>query len=143
MATAVKFQAFPEHLAEKVHNLGADTLKVALSNDAPSAAADAVLADLTSHLGTGNGYTSGGTAITITSSAQSGGVYKLVGNDVVFTASGGTIGPFRYVIVYNDTPASPADPLIQYYDYGSSITLNDGETFTTDFDQTNGILQIS
>ena len=133
MASAVKFQAFVEHVAEKVHNLGADTLKILLSNDAPSASADAVKADLTSELGTANGYTSGGSAVTITASAQSAGTYALQGSDLVFTASGGTIGPFRYAVLYNDTPASPADPLIQYWDYGSSITLQDGETFTVDF----------
>jgi hypothetical protein len=133
MAAFVKFQAFPEHLAEKVHNLGADTLKILLSVDAPSAAADAVKADLTSELAGGNGYTAGGATVTITSSAQSGGTYSLVGNDVVFTASGGTIGPFRYAVLYNDTPTSPADPLIGYWDYGSSISLLDGETFTVDF----------
>lgn len=143
MATFVKFQAFTEHLAEGVHNLGSNTLKVLLSNGAPDAAADAVKADLPSELGTSGGYTSGGSAITITSSAQSAGTYKLVGNDVVFTASGGTIGPFRYTVMYNDTPTSPADPLISYWDYGSSITLADGETFTVDFDATNGILQIA
>jgi hypothetical protein len=132
MASFVKFQAFVEHLAEKVHNLGADTLKILLSNDAPSAANDAVKGDLTSELSTGGGYTSGGSTVTITSSAQSGGTYSLVGNDVVFTASGGTIGPFRYAILYNDTPTSPADPLIGYWDYGSSITLADPETFTVD-----------
>ena len=133
MASAVKFQAFVEHVAEKVHNLGADTLKILLSNDAPSASADAVKADLTSELGTANGYTSGGSAVTITASAQSAGTYALQGSDLVFTASGGTIGPFRYAVLYNDTPTSPADPLIQYWDYGSGITLQDGETFTVDF----------
>lgn len=142
MAAFNKIQAFVEHLAEKVHNLGADTLKILLSNDAPSAAADAVKADLTSELGTGNGYTSGGTAVTISSSAQSGGTYKLVGSNVVFTASGGSIGPFRYAVLYNDTPTSPADPLIGWWDYGSGISLNDGETFTVDLDDTNGILQL-
>lgn len=131
MATFTKFNAFVEHLAEKVHNLGADTLKVMLTNSAPSAS-NTVKADLT-EISAGNGYTAGGSAVTITSSAQSAGTYSLVGNDVVFTASGGSIGPFRYAVLYNDTPTSPADPLIGWWDYGSSITLADGETFTVDF----------
>lgn len=143
MASFNKFQAFVEHLAEKVHNLGADTLKVLLANDAPSAANDAVKADLTSELGTGGGYTSGGTAASISSSAQTSGTYKLVLADVVFTASGGTIGAFQYAVLYNDTPTSPADPLIGYWDYGSSITLADGETFTWNADPTNGILTLA
>lgn len=135
MASFVKFYAFVENIYEKVHNLGADTLKVMLTNTAPNVSTNAVKADIT-EITAGNGYTAGGTAVTITSSAQSGGTYSLVGNDVVFTASGGTIGPFRYAILYNDTPTSPADPLIGYWDYGSSITLADGEPFTVDFGAT-------
>lgn len=141
MATFNKFQAFVENLAEKVHNLGSDTLKVMLTNSAP-VATNTVLANLT-EISAGNGYTAGGATVTITASSQTSGTYKLVGNDVVFTASGGTIGPFRYVVLYNDTPTSPADPLIGWYDYGSSITLNAGETFTVDFDGTNGILTVA
>ena len=131
MASFVKFQCFVENLAEKVHNLGADTLKVYLSNDAPVAASDTVKADVT-EISTGNGY-SGPLTLTVTSSAQSSGTYSLVANDPsVITASGGTVGPFRYVVLYNDTPTSPADPVIGYWDYGSAITLQDGETFTID-----------
>lgn len=122
---------FVEAVAEKKHNLGADTLKILLALSAPSASLDAVKADLTDELGTGNGYTSGGSAVTITSSAQSGGTYSLVGNDLVFTASGGSIGPFRYAVLYNDTAAN--DELIGYWDYGSNLTLADTETLTVDF----------
>lgn len=141
MVAALKHQQFVEDVAEKIHNLGADTIKVLLTNTAP-AAANATKSALT-EISAGNGYTAGGTAATISSSAQSGGTYKLVLADVVFTASGGSIGPFRYAVVYNDTPTSPADPLIQSYDYGSSITLADGETFTVDFDATNGVLTLA
>lgn len=141
MAAFNKFQAFVEHLAEKVHNLGADTLKVMLTNTAP-VATNTVKADIT-EISAGNGYTAGGTAATISSSAQTSGVYKLVLADVVFTASGGSIGPFRYAVLYNDTPTSPADPLIGWLDYGSSITLAAGETFTTDFDASAGVLTIT
>lgn len=141
MATFNKFNVFVEDLAEKVHNLGSDTLKVALTNSAPSAA-NTVFANIT-EISAGNGYTAGGTAASISSSAQTSGTYKLVLADVVFTASGGSIGPFRYVVLYNDTPTSPADPLIGYYDYGSSISLNTGETFTVDFDGSNGVLTLA
>jgi hypothetical protein len=127
-----------EHLAEKVHNLGSDTLTVALTNTAPSAA-NSVLADITQI-----SYTNcSARALTISSSAQTSGTYKLVIADLVLTASGGSVGPFRYVVVYNDTPTSPADPLICYFDYGSSITLAAGETLTIDFDGTNGLLQLA
>lgn len=141
MAAFNKFNSFVEHLAEKVHNLGSDTLKVMLTNSAPSAS-NTVKADLTD-ISAGNGYTAGGTAVTVTSSAQSGGTYKLVGNDIVFTAAGGSIGPFRYAVLYNDTPTSPADPLIGYWDYGSNVTLADTESLTVDFNGTDGILQLA
>jgi hypothetical protein len=141
MASFNKIQAFAEHVYEGVHNLGSNTLKVLLTNDAPSAAADAVKADLTSELSTANGYTAGGTAPSISSSAQTSGTYKLVLADSVFTASGGTLGPFRYAILYDDTATN--NELIGYWDYGSSITLQDGETFTVDFDATNGVLQLA
>lgn len=141
MATFNKFNQFVEDLAEKVHNLGSDVLKVALTNTVPLAT-NTVFANLT-EISAGNGYTAGGTAATISASAQSSGTYKLTLADVVFTASGGSIGPFRYVVLYNDTPTSPADPLIGWYDYGSSISLNTGETFTVDFDGSNGVLTLA
>jgi hypothetical protein len=138
MASFTKFNSFVEALAEKTHNLGSDTLKVVLTNSAP-AAANTVLADIT-QIANGNGYTTGGTAATISSSAQTSGTYKLVLADVTFTASG-SMGPFRYAVLYNDTATS--DELIGYWDYGSSITLAASETFTVDFDATNGVLQIA
>lgn len=142
MATFNKFNSFVEHVAEKVHNLGADTLKVMLTNTAP-VAGNSVFADLVD-ITAGSGYTAGGTATTITSSAQTSGTYKLVITDVVFTAAGGTIGPFRYAVLYNDTPASaPVKPLIGWYDYGSALSLLTTETLTVDFDATNGVLTIA
>jgi hypothetical protein len=141
MSAFNKFNQFVEDLAEKVHNLGADTIKVLLTNTAP-VAGNNVKADLT-EISAGNGYTAGGTQATIASSAQSGGTYKLVLSDVTFTAAGGTIGPFRYAVLYNDTPTAPADPLIGWYDYGSSITLTDGNSFLVDFDGTNGVLTLA
>lgn len=131
MAAATKFETFSEHLAEKVHNLDTDTVKIALSNTAPNAATNTVLANIT-EISAGNGYTAGG-ADTQNATSRSGGTTTVTAVDVVWTASGGSIGPFRYVVAYNDTPTSPADPLIEYWDYGSSITLADGETFTADF----------
>jgi hypothetical protein len=141
MATFNKFHAFVEHLAEGVHNLGADTLKVLLTNTAP-VATNTVRANLT-EIAAGNGYTAGGIAASITSSGQTGGTYKLVLGDVVITASGGSIGPFRYAVLYNDTPASPADPLIGWWDYGSALTLANGESITWDADPTNGVLTLA
>jgi hypothetical protein len=142
MATFNKFQAFVENLSEGVHNLGANTLKVMLVNSPAPLNTNSVKADLT-EISAGSGYTAGGGTPSITSSSQTSGTYKLVLGDVVFTASGGSIGPFRYAVLYNDTPTSPADPLIGWYDYGSSITLADGESLTVDFDPTNGVIQLT
>ena len=141
MATYNKIQAFVENLAEKVHDLGADTLKVALTNSAPLAT-NTVLTDIT-QIANGNGYTTGGSTTTQSSSAQSSGTYKLVLGDVVFTASGGSVGPFQYAVLYNDTPTSPADPLIAWWDYGSAVTLADGETFTFDASAVDGVIQLT
>ena len=141
MATFNKFESFVEYLAEGVFDLGADTLKVCLTNTAP-VSTNTVFANLT-EISTGNGYSAGGNTITTSSSAQTSGTYKLVLADSVFTASGGTIGPFRYATLYSDTPTSPADPLIGYWDYGSSITLQDTETFTVDFDASSGVLTLA
>ena len=129
-----------EHLAEKVHNLGADTLTVALTAAANApVAGNSVLADLTQI-----SYTNcSPRVLTISSSSQTAGVYKLVLADLVITATGGSVGPFRYVVIYNDTPTSPADPLIGFYDRGSDITLADGDSLTIDFSPTNGVLQIT
>lgn len=133
MAAAVKFEAFTEHLAKKIHDLHTDTVKILLAVDAPSASLDAVKADLTSELATANGYTLGGED-TLNTVSRSGGTSTVTATDVVWTASGGSIGPFRYVVAYNDTPASGTiDPLIEYWDYGSNVTLLTGETFTADF----------
>lgn len=138
MATFNKFNCFVEDLAEKVHNLGADQLTVALTAAANApVATNTVLANLTqatyTNLSTRN--------ITTTSSAQTSGTYKLVLTDLVLTSTGGSTGPFRYVVLYNSTAAG--GPLIGWYDYGSDITLASGETLTIDFDGTNGVLQLA
>jgi hypothetical protein len=130
MAAAIKFETFSEHLAEKVHNLDTDTIKIALSNTAPNAATNTVFANIT-EISAGNGYTAGGADVQ-NATSRTGGTTTVTAVDVVITASG-SVGPFRYVVAYNDTPTSPADPLIEYWDYGSSITLASGETFTADF----------
>jgi hypothetical protein len=139
MASYTKFQPFVERLAEKAFNLGSDTLKVLLCNTAP-VNTNAQKSDLT-EIGAGNGYSAGGTAASISSSAQTSGTYKLVLADVTFTASGGSIGPFRYAVLYDDTATN--DELIGFWDYGSSVTLAAGESFTVDFDGTNGVLTIA
>ena len=133
MATFNKYNVFSEHLAGGVHDLfGTDqTLKVMLSNTTPNASTHAVRADVT-ELSGGNGYTSGGVDID-NDGTRSSGTVTVTAVDKTITASGGSVGPFRYVVIYNDTPTSPADPLIGWYDYGSAITLASGESITIDF----------
>tara|TARA_Y100000004_G_scaffold167550_1_gene200190 strand:+ start:1460 stop:1891 length:432 start_codon:yes stop_codon:yes gene_type:complete len=143
MASFTKVNDFVVNLANAM-DLDSDTLKVALCNTDPTSGTNAA-AD-------GNGVLANVTEISYTNlsartlqnvtSTQTSGTYKLSADDLVLTASGGSVAPFRYVVIYNDTPTSPADPIIGYYDYGSSLTLNDGDTFTIDIG-TNGILTLT
>lgn len=133
-----KFNQFVEDCAKGVHNLATGALTVALTASANApVATNTVLANLTQV-----SYTNLSSRLcTTTSCVQTSGTLKLLIVDLVLTASG-TVATFRYVVLYNDTPTSPADPLIGWYDYGSDVTLQTGETFTIDFDGTNGVLTL-
>lgn len=135
MASFNKINSFVEFLAEKRINLGSDQLVIALTNTAHTSTWDE-LADLTqidyTNLSSRN--------ITTSASSQTSGTYKLVLNDLVLTASG-AVGPFRYIYIYDDTATN--DDLIGYYDYGSSISLASGDTFTINFDGSAGVLTIA
>jgi len=138
MADYVKFNSFVEALAEKKHDLGSDTLKIALcaAANAP-VAANSVLADLTEI-----DYTNCSSRdLTVSSSAQTSGTYKLVLADLTLTASGGAVGPFRYAVIYNDTAVNKE--LIGFYDYGSEVTLNAADQFVIDFDASTGVLTVA
>lgn len=137
MAAFNKFNSFVEAIAEKVHNLGSDTLTIALCATANAPiATNTQLSNLTQI-----SYTNcSARAITITSSAQSSGTYKLVLQDLVLTASGGNIAAFQYVVIYNDTATN--DELIGWYDYGTALTITSGNSFTIDFDAAAGVLTI-
>lgn len=134
-----KFNCFVEDLGRAKHNLDSDTLKVMLTNSAPSAA-NTVKGDIT-EISAGNGYSAGGTAVASNDYTQTSGTAKLTGTDVTFTASGGSIASWRYAVLYNDTSAT--DALIGYWDYGSSRVIASGESFPIDWDATNGILQVA
>ena len=129
MATFNKFETFVGDVGKKVHDLDADMLMVYLTNNLPDTAADSVKADLVG-ITEENGYT----AADITNTwSETTGTGTLGGTDVEWTATTGGFGPFQYVVLYNDTPTAPADPLVAWWDYGSSISCGDGEKFTVDF----------
>jgi hypothetical protein len=138
MATSAfnKFNSFTEALAEKVHNLGSDTLEVALTNTAP-VSTNTQLSNITQI-----SYTFlNARTVTVSGSAQTSGVYKLTITDKTLTSTGGSTGPFRYVVLFNQTATN--DELIGWYDYGSSITLGDGESLLLNFDDAAGVLTIT
>jgi hypothetical protein len=144
MATFVLINDWLANMVENA-DLESDQFVIALSNTAPGAEGTPPTGDGAGVLAnvTEVSYVSCSTRnITTTSSSQTAGTYSLILVDLVLTSSG-TVGPFRYVYVYDDTVTVPADPLICYYDYGSSITLNNTETLTIDFDGTNGLFQLS
>ena len=138
MASYVKYQKGVEALVEGI-NAGSDAWKIALSNRAPVVATDATLADAV-EISAGNGYTAGGNAATTTSSSQTSGTYKLVlASPTTWTATGGSMGPFQYAILYDST----TNNLVGYWDYGSALTLSSGDTFTVNLDGTNGVFQVA
>lgn len=142
MAAYNKFNQFVGDLANGAHNLGSNVYKVMLTNTAP-VATNAVKTDITD-IAAGNGYTAGGFAVTTLSDTDTSGTVKFVASaDNTITAAGGSIGPFRYAVLYNDTQTAPVKPLVAWWDYGSSITLITGESILIDWDQTNGIFQLS
>lgn len=132
MASFNKFNPFVENLGKGAFDLDGDTLKIALTNTAP-VASQGTLDTGTNHPppAATNGYSAGGATVANNAYSQSSGTASLTGDDVVFTATSGGIGPFRYAILYSDTAAN--NELIGWWDYGSSITLAENETFTVDF----------
>jgi hypothetical protein len=142
MAAYNKYQQFVEDLAKKVHNLNSDTLRIALTNTAPNPATHKVLADI-GEISAANGYVAGGNVATFSSGAQTSGSYKLILADVTFTAAGGNFNAFQYAVLYNATPTAPLKPLICWFDYGTAITVSNGNSFTVDLDQTGGLFVLA
>jgi hypothetical protein len=139
VAAFKKFDSFVEAVAEKVHNLGSDVLKVMLTSTAPTAA-NTKKSDLTDITAVGTDYPAGGKQATIATSAQTGGAYKLVLNDVTFGPVAASVGPFQYAVLYNDTATNKE--LIGWWDNGSAVTLTSGQSFVVDFDPSTGVLTL-
>lgn len=142
MVAFTKFNMFVDEVASGGHNLKTCVAKAALTNTAPpNPLTDTVWSTGVFPAPTNaNNYTAGGYTMTNSSGAASSYLFKMILADALVTATAGGIGPFRYVILYN---SSATNKLIGYYDYGSSITLNDTETFTIDADPTNGVVQVT
>jgi hypothetical protein len=141
MAAFTKYNAFIDEVSKGGHNLTTCVYKIALTNTAPTPLTDTVWSTgVYPAPAAANNYTAGGNTPTVTSAATASYIFKLVLADTVYTATAGGIGPFRYAIMYN---SSATNKVVGYYDYGSSITLNDTETFTVDFDPTNGAIQMT
>jgi len=138
MAAFNKFDQYVLDLASKVHNLNTDTLKVMLTDVAP-VRTNKVKADIT-EIAAGNGYSAGGAAAAFVSGGDTAGLYKLILSPAQFTAAGGSIAQFRYAVLYNSTAAN--GPLIGWYDYGAEVNITNGNTFTVQLDQTNGVLTL-
>ena len=139
MPTLTKVYSFIEAVFEKKHDFSADTFKIMLTNTAPSLS-NTQKSDIT-EISAGAGYSAGGVSLTITSSSQSSGLWTWIVADATLTASGGSIGPWRYAVLYNDT--STNDLLVGWLDYSYSVTIASGQTFTFDFDGTSGFLYAS
>jgi hypothetical protein len=144
MATFNKFNLFTQDLCEAVHNFksGGHTFAVMLTNTAP-VATNHLYGDISANeVANGGGYTTGGVTSAMSDSTSSG-TEKVLATNVTWTGSGSGFGPIRYVVIYNTTPTTPLKPLVSWYDYGSSISLNAGDTFTVAFDATNGFFTVS
>ncbi len=142
-STLTTFDDLSDQLGRGKHNFASDTFRIALTNSAPSAS-NTILADITQISATG-GYTAGaggGYAVSSPSWSESSGTTTFTFTDLVITASGGSVGPFRYLVLYNDTQTSPADALVGWWDYGSALTLADTETLTIDLSG-SGALQVT
>jgi hypothetical protein len=143
-----KFNQTVQDMLNAKFNMGSDNLFVLLTNTSPNAAdtkVDTTTSTCTvastsnaAEIAAANGYTKKGGAVTITTNSQTAGTYTLAANQVVTTASGGTVGPFRYAVLFDDSSGTTSTrSVIAWWDYGSSITLNSGETFTVQFNSAN------
>ena len=141
MAAFNKFNSFSREILSGNHDFsGGHTFKLMLSNGAPTAS-NAVKADVT-EIATGNGYPVGGPGVGVALTLSSA-TAKVTIADEVITAAGGSIGPFRYGVIYNATVTSPLNPLVGWFDHGSAVTLSTGETFTADFDASAGAFTLA
>lgn len=138
MPTFQKFNALSEHLAKGIHQVGTHVFKIYLTNTAPNASTMTVKGDLAAI--SGGGYADQTVTLSV---SRSGAISTIIpAGNATFTATG-AMGPFRYAVLFNDTPTSPADPLMGWWDYGSSQSAAINDNVIVDLDETNGIFTIA
>lgn len=134
MATFTFFDEFKRYIADGVIDIDGDTFTIYLTNNAPDVAAHTVLVDLAG-ITEQNGYSASNLTVSWAETGAGTGIWRWANNaDIAWTATGGSFGPFRYAVIYDNTPTSPADPLVGYWDNGSAATITDGNSFTVDLD---------
>lgn len=144
MATFVKFESFAEQQLIHPIDWNSDTFKLALTNTSPNAATMDFFNDITEITGGGStGYTAGGNTLTTVAVTRSGGTAKVTADDSVFTAGTSGMGPFQWVVLYKSTGTASTSPLVGYWAAASAVTLANAETFTVDFNATNGVIQLT
>jgi hypothetical protein len=141
MPAFTPFNCFRRDLARGLHNFDAHTFKIALTNTAPNAANETLSA--ITQIADGGGYTAGGYALDNVEVDVDGANVNILVDEEAVTAVGGAIGTFRYIVVYNDTPTSPADPVIGWIDVGEARTFAEDEQFRLRFNATLGLISIS
>lgn len=141
MAAFIRYHVLAADMLGGIHDFDTHVFKAALTNRAPVVATDVGLSDI-AEISAGNGYSAGGVTVDVISISQSAGVGKVVASlDDTITASGGSIGPYRYIVLYNDT--STGDKLVGYWDKGAAVTLLDTDSQALDYDQSAGILTLT
>lgn len=140
MATYNKFYVFVEDCLKGVHDFDNHAFNLVLTNSPPDAATDEVLSDI-AEIDEDGGYAYGGYALDNLVLSRTDGTAKVVSDDETITAVGEAMAPFRYIVIRNATASG--GPLVAWYDYGTSLTLEEGESLTVDFNQANGIFTLT
>ena len=132
MGTFTEPDCLSEDIANKVHDFNSDTFRLALTNSAPVLSTTFLLSNVT-QIANGNGYTTAadgaGMGATLTFSRTGQVTSVTMSNSPAWTATG-VVGPFRYIVWWNDTPTSPLNPVIGWLDHGSPVTMASTDTYT-------------
>ncbi len=139
--TLQNFDCLTEYVANAVVNFGSHSFKMALTNTAPNIATNTILANI-SQIANGGGYTAGGFPVTITGVSRTGSLTKITIEDKLFTASGGNVADFQWVVLYDDSTTSPVDALVGFLNLGTPRGIPNGDVLSLNFSEANGAIQI-